>query len=225
MIFLIFVFSVKNHTTKIDYPRLSQSKNRDYQSDFNLDFVSLKFDENQYFFFTGMFSRGLAADDRGNVYKRWGYIVSATGRNLVAIQGDRKLICGDQREHWRVVDKIRPQWRETIVFYGINEPRKSDRLLDVKQPLETAASETAVIGGNFSPNKRSDFRVAIKSPVFYGLNTASRCGFSSIFFPWVRRDPHERGWEPFERDHSFFRRTPLTIMTDRTRLMTVTVRV
>ena len=48
---------MKNYTTKIDYPGLSQSKNRDYQSDFNLDFVSLKFDENQYFFFTGWPSR------------------------------------------------------------------------------------------------------------------------------------------------------------------------
>ena len=48
---------MKNHTTKIDYPRLSQSKNRDYQSDFNLDFVSLKFDENQYFFSLGSFTR------------------------------------------------------------------------------------------------------------------------------------------------------------------------
>jgi hypothetical protein len=77
-----------------------------------------------------------------------------------------------------------PRWRETVVFYGINEPRYSDRLSGVRKPLETAASGTAVTDGNFSPNKRSDFRIATTPSIFYGLNTASQGGFSSIFFPW-----------------------------------------
>ena len=54
----------------------------------------------------------------------------------------------------------------------------------MRKPLETAPSGTAVTDGNFSPNKRSDFRVVLIPSMFYGLNTASWCGFSSIFFPW-----------------------------------------
>ena len=74
---------------------------------------------------------------------------------------------------------------ETSLFCGIIETRKSDRLLGVKKPLETAASETAATGGDFWPNKRSDFRVTTIPPMFDGLNTASCCGFPSNFFPWV----------------------------------------
>ena len=62
---------------------------------------------------------------------------------------------------------------ETSLFCGIIEPRQSDRLLGVKKPLKTAASETAVTVGDFSPNKRSDFRVATIPLMFDVLYTAS----------------------------------------------------
>jgi hypothetical protein len=44
---------------------------------------------------------------------------------------------------------------------GIVVTRKSDRLLGVKKSLETAASKTAVTDGDFSPDKRSDYRGSI----------------------------------------------------------------
>jgi hypothetical protein len=79
---------------------------------------------------------------------------------------------------------VTPRLGEIEVFRGIDEPRKSDRLLGVNKPSEVAVFKVALLDGFYTPNKRSDFRVSIRPLVFDGLNIAVCCGFSSDFFPW-----------------------------------------